>query len=87
MALEEKERDKVLKEIFQKTKKNQLILRTPKGVIIRVQRNITLMQKPLSVQKHEERISIDNNIQKKEKRVFDLYSKLKKFLRKSKEGK
>ena len=84
LTLEESEREKVLKKIFKNIKKDQLVLRTPNGVLIRVQRNVTLIKKPISVQIHEERSIIESKVKSKEKRIDDLYSKLKKFLKKSK---
>ena len=84
LSLEEKEREKRLIDIFKETEKNQLVLRTPKGILIRVERIVKVLKKPAIVKAHEERVIIEDKLSKKEKRVEDLYHKLKSFLKKSK---
>ncbi|MBG09048.1 MAG: hypothetical protein CME68_09845 [Halobacteriovoraceae bacterium] len=84
LSLEENERNKVLTILFKGGQKRQLVLRTPKGILIRVERKIKILKKPLLVKNHEERLMIEEKLESKEKRRDDLYNKLRNFLKKSK---
>ena len=84
LSLEETEREKRLIKLFERTDAVNLVLRTPKGILIRVERKVKLLKKPSVVKAHEERIIIEDKLSEKEKRVDDLYKKLKSFLKKSK---
>ena len=83
LSLSLKERRVILERLFIKTKEKNLLLKTPSGVLIRVQRDITYKKKPEKVV-HEKREILASSIVKKEKRIDGLYSKLKSFLKRSK---
>jgi hypothetical protein len=84
LSLSQSEKDKVLLKIFKKRKENTLLLKTSSGILIRVQRNTVYKKSAPEETFHEKREKLGTTIVKKEKRLDDLYSKLKSFLQKSK---
>jgi hypothetical protein len=84
LSLPQSEKDKVLQKIFKKRKENTLLLKTSSGILIRVQRKIVNKKRIPEETFHEKREKLGTTIVKKEKRLDNLYSKLKSFLQKSK---